>query len=136
MFFEFHPFHCLVNDKQTHEILLRGHTHEGLYQFSLVSSFVNVGFVRGAEMSLHNVELGTHFSLPTKCNLFELWHRRLGHPSSNIVSSVLKTGNVFVYTNKLKHVCSTCLQGKSHKLPFLASTTMYHHPFDLIVSNL
>ncbi|KAA3473311.1 Retrovirus-related Pol polyprotein from transposon TNT 1-94 [Gossypium australe] len=34
----------------TQEILLRGHTHEGLYRFSLVTSSVNMGFVRGVDI--------------------------------------------------------------------------------------
>lgn len=130
VFFEFLSFHYLVKDIKTQEILLRDRTHEGLYQFSPVLSSVSMGSVRGAELSLHNTELGT------KYNLFELWHRLLGHPSSNVVSSVLKTCNVVVNTNKLQHVSSACQQGKSHKLPFVASTTMYSHPFDLVVFDL
>lgn len=31
VFFEFYPFHCLVKDIQTKEVMLRGHTYEGLY---------------------------------------------------------------------------------------------------------
>ncbi|KAG8500663.1 hypothetical protein CXB51_002624 [Gossypium anomalum] len=35
VYFEFHPTYCVVKDIVTRETLLKGHIHDGLYQFSL-----------------------------------------------------------------------------------------------------
>lgn len=38
VFFEFHPYHCLVMDIETQVVLMQGCTHDGLYKFSTVVS--------------------------------------------------------------------------------------------------
>lgn len=35
VYFEFHPFHCLVKDHLTHKVLLEGVLDQGLYKFTL-----------------------------------------------------------------------------------------------------
>ena len=55
---------------------------------------------------------------------FQLWHKRLGHPSSAILSKVLAT-NKIVCSDKQSSsfFCSDCVLGKNHKLPFNSSTS-------------
>lgn len=74
-FFEFHPFHCLVKDVRTQEILLRRHTHEWLYRFFPTNDKVTQCAVLNAEMSSSKSEF--HKTEP-----FELWINDLGicHP--------------------------------------------------------
>lgn len=35
VYFEFHPHHCLMKDKATHQIILQGDCDKGLYHFNL-----------------------------------------------------------------------------------------------------
>ncbi|KAG8478707.1 hypothetical protein CXB51_028586 [Gossypium anomalum] len=60
--------------------LLSGHTHEGLYRFSPVVNRVTPSVT----MSTLSTELGLNQSEAT---MFDLWHRRLSHPSSNVRKS-------------------------------------------------
>ena len=71
---------------------------------------------------------------PSQSNLVEsdLWHRRLGHPSVKVLSSV--------HTN-LKSIkglsfCSACKYGKMHQDHFSLSQTKTSKPFELVYSDV
>ena len=67
---------------------------------------------------------------------FTLWHNRLGHPSSHIVSLVLNKCNL-PHLNKIPSlICSACCMGKIHKSLFLHSTSSYTKPLELIHTDL
>ncbi|KAA3479429.1 putative LRR receptor-like serine/threonine-protein kinase [Gossypium australe] len=100
----------IMSDIQTNEILLQGRTHDELYRFSLIFSSPVSKSICDPDLCLNNTELVNSHSSSIVCTTFELWHRRLGHPSSR--------------------------QRKSHKFPFSASTAVYNNPFDLVVSDL
>ncbi|KAE8659142.1 Detected protein of confused Function [Hibiscus syriacus] len=53
----------------------------------------------------------------TREGLYQLLPR-LGHSCEKTVKDVMKMCNVSSSENKLNNVCSACLQGKAHKLPF------------------
>ena len=59
-----------------------------------------------------------------------VWHRRLGHSSTRILSQVLKTCSSSI--TKTPDFCSTCQYGKSHVLPFPSSKTKTIAPLKLI----
>ncbi|KAG8475942.1 hypothetical protein CXB51_032958 [Gossypium anomalum] len=125
VFFEFHPSYCVIKDIQTQEILMRGQVRDGLYQFSAGSSAlppsVHSTFVQGSSLT---------------DDVFTLWHKRLGHPASNIVKAVLDKCQITINKSHLDNVCVACQQGKSHKLPFSRSNTEYVDLFELVVSDL
>lgn len=108
--------------------MLSGHTHDEFYWFSPV-----IKYATRMTPSTHNVVLVSNSS---NDELFEVWHRHLGHPLACVVSSVLKTCNIVANKNKFDHVCFACQKGKSHKLPFSSSTTVYIVPFELVVLHL
>ncbi|KAG8502342.1 hypothetical protein CXB51_000314 [Gossypium anomalum] len=128
VFFEFYPLYCVIKDAQAHEVLMRGRVRDGLYQFTVAQS------VPPATVpSIHNAEV---LSSSTNNNVFDLWHKRLGHPSDAVVKDVLNKSSV-VFTKKcLESVCIVCQKGKAHKLPFVSSTTEYLELFELVVSDL
>ncbi|KAA3481454.1 Retrovirus-related Pol polyprotein from transposon TNT 1-94 [Gossypium australe] len=92
VFFEFHPTYCVVKDIKTREPLLRGHIRDGLYQFSLpVLSTQLVEATSTTSSTLQNTS--------ANCNVFSLWHNRLGHPSTTVVKSVLNKCKIDVGNN-------------------------------------
>ncbi|KAL4348174.1 hypothetical protein GQ457_17G009980 [Hibiscus cannabinus] len=136
--FEFFANGCCIKDARNQNVLLEGKlTHEGLYQLSPPS----VHTINSAQLSPPNVHTinsaaSYNISKPASVLDLELWHKRLGHPSDGVLKTVLKSCNVVVNENKVSHMCSACLQGKAHKLPFSRSSTEYKEPFDLVVSDL
>ncbi|BBH09514.1 hypothetical protein Prudu_022027 [Prunus dulcis] len=47
-----------------------------------------------------------------------LWHKRLGHPTNEVVKLMLQASAVSVSTDSVSALCSACLHGKMHRLPF------------------
>ena len=63
-----------------------------------------------------------------------VWYRRLSHPSTGILSQVLKTCNSSI--NKTSDFCSACQYCKSHVLLFPSSKTKTAAPLELIHSDI
>ena len=55
----------------------------------------------------------------SKKNSTKLWHHRLGHPSSNILSIILH--QLQLPSSSLESICSSCQQGNSCRLPFTSA---------------
>ena len=68
VYFEFHPFVFYVKDLNTNEVLLSGQSKDGLYALS-----------RSSVMSVPQAYWSSCISASAN-----LWHRRLGHPTSCI----------------------------------------------------
>jgi hypothetical protein len=65
------------------------------------------------------------------------WHERLGHPAHQVVQRVLSSFNLpFWHESNNDSVCGPCRQGKSHQLPYPKSTSVSHHPLDLVFSDV
>lgn len=118
MFFEFHPSYCLVCDVVTNEVLLSGSESGGLYKldFSQMCSQTRCSNVQfndsdGRHMSSNDSSKDMLcFSGQMKISSFVL-HKRLGHPSSHILSLIVKTNHMNVSPD-LQH-CGACAIGKS-----------------------
>lgn len=53
----------------------------------------------------------------------EVWHKRLGHYSSQVPNKLQREGLIHVNSkSKEAPVCSSCQLAKSHKLPFVRSS--------------
>ena len=83
---------------------------------------------------LHVPTLSSVSSLKSfACNkipdLSMVWHRRLGHPNTHILSHVWNSGF-------LGHRCDSCKLGKSKTLPFSLHAGRASHCFDLIHSDV
>lgn len=113
--FEFHPNFCLVKDRCTGKVLLRGIRKGGVYQLD-VSSPVPQAYI-GERASL------------------QAWHARMGHPMMRTVRKVISQFSLPV-SNQTISFCSFCHEHRSHKLPFQSSTTVYLNPLDLILSDV
>lgn len=65
-----------------------------------------------------------------------LWHHRLGHPTSEVASKMLALSKVQFTKDSTSHVCSDCLCGKMHRIPFSESLSKSVSPFQKVHSDL
>nr|KYP62834.1 Retrovirus-related Pol polyprotein from transposon TNT 1-94 [Cajanus cajan] len=89
--------------------------------------------------------LSPSLSLPlVSCNSaivdYQVWHRRLGHPNSNVLHDMLKSsflGNKHTPSlNDIHFDCIPCKLGKSKILPFPTHQSHVTQPFDIIHSDV
>ena len=76
-----------------------------------------------------------------KHDVFQLWHRRLGHISENILNKLLRLNLVKglpeTKMNKQASLCESCIQGKQTKNSFKSSAPIIRtRPFKLLHVNL
>lgn len=69
-------------------------------------------------------------------NKYVLWHTRLGHPNHHALIEIFKLCNLAIPPKPPTELCHACFLGKSHRLPSSLSTTVYTHPFELVVCDL
>ena len=98
VFVKFHRHFFCVNDKAMKRVILHGRSQDGLYP---------IPFGKASPSSLRasaSVKV-----TPTQ------WHQRLGHPSNNVVHSIVKTHELSCSTSdNISLVCDACQRAKSH----------------------
>ena len=62
----------------------------------------------------------------------ELWHRRLGHPSSQALSKVFSDILINISSKYKDRACDVCLRAKQSRIPFPVSESKVSQCFDLI----
>ena len=63
-------------------------------------------------------------------------HARLGHPSSQVVKSILHLTNISCANESPLSVCNVCQLAKSHRLPYTSSSPRSSSPLELIFSDV
>ena len=61
------------------------------------------------------------------------WYARLGHPSSQVVKSILLLNNISFASDSPLPVCNACLLAKSLQLPYTSSFHRSLSPLELII---
>jgi histone deacetylase 1/2 len=119
VFIEFYPYYFLIKDLVSRRTLLRGRCRGGLYP------------IEAKEISA------------LKCAMFtariskEQWHRRLGHPSSQVVQSILRLYNLsFCNNSEHANICNACQLAKSHQLSYSLSRHVSTSPLELIYTDV
>lgn len=104
-----------VQDNASGVYILKGSGLDGLYYLipSSCSSFAN------------NIA-----SISKVCFPIETWHRRCGHPSSNIFPKLLKSSKVSFADSK--HKCLDCPLSKLNKLPFKTRSSYSKKPVETL----
>jgi histone deacetylase 1/2 len=64
------------------------------------------------------------------------WHHRLGHPSSQLVQSILSLNKLPVCGSHDASVCDACQHAKSHQLPYGPSSFVAKFPLELVYSDV
>jgi histone deacetylase 1/2 len=119
VFFEFHPWSYFIKDRATRQLLLEGKCESGLYPIKPS----NAASLRQAFVS-SSVQP-------------DQWHARFGHPSPQVVRSILRLNNLpCSKESTLSSVCNACQLGKSHQLPYNISIHHTTMPLELIHSDV
>ncbi|XP_074264291.1 uncharacterized protein LOC141586820 [Silene latifolia] len=107
---------CLIQDRSSKTVIGAGEQVEGLYYLK---------GVRTTEAHVHTVK---------GLDSVELWHRRLGHPSTSISRFLPCLSS----TNKSFHSkhCKICLRAKQTREPFSLSSNIADDIFDMIHCDL
>jgi GAG-pre-integrase domain len=116
VFVEFSHSHCFIKDQATWKTLLHVTLHNGLYE-------------------LHLPSVASHQILTVSQNTLVVWHSRLGHCSSAVMQLLCKT-NYLPISSVDFSFCIDCHKSKSHKLPFVQSTSVATAPLQVIHTDL
>jgi len=111
------------------KVLARGRLENGLYRFPVLKNkkLAYVGFHKSSAVHSYNFR-------PVD-NKVVLWHHRLGHVTTEIVTKVLQRCNISCGKNK-DTVCSSCQLAKSHRLPTHLSASCASKPLELVHTNI
>ncbi|KAA8515038.1 hypothetical protein F0562_018176 [Nyssa sinensis] len=104
---------CAIQDRNSRKLIGAGERREGLY------------FLKGVA-SAHTCKMKGVAS-------FELWHMRMGHPSSKVVELIPKVNDLGRNINK---ACDVCFRAKQTREIFLSSDNRAKECFDLIHCDL
>jgi hypothetical protein len=112
---EFDPFGLSVKDLITKNVIVKSNSTGPLYTMRLPGSLTPSSSTVAALTAV----------APT------MWHRRLGHPGPDALSSLSRPS--FIQCTSKKHdFCHAYQLGKHIRLPFCGSSHRAEHPFDLI----
>ena len=125
VFFEFHPYLCLVKSQMTNKILLQSVVGvDGLYSFhnirlqdhspQLLSTSISTSIPAPTVNKNSSVASSSVISPPSTVSL---WHARLGHPNSHVMKLVFNQCNISSSNKFFSDFCASCCMGKSHRLP-------------------
>lgn len=60
------------------------------------------------------------------------WYQRIGHPTSVVVKTILKSNNFKCSFDNLSNVCDACQRAKSHQLSYNKSVHVTSFPLELV----
>jgi hypothetical protein len=118
VFFEYHPWYFFIKDRQSRKALLEGRCESGLYP------------IKPSDAAT------LRHALLSRSTSRAQWHARLGHPSSQIVQSILRLNNILFASESSLPVCNACQLAKSHQLPYSSSVHRSIAPLELIFSDV
>jgi hypothetical protein len=114
VFFEYHPWYFSIKDRQSRRSLLEGRCESGLYPIKAT----DVPPLKRA--------------LATRTISSSQWHAWLGHPSPQVVRSILVLNKLPCSRDPTPSICDACQLAKSHQLPYSSSVHHSSSPLDLI----
>jgi hypothetical protein len=127
-FMEFEPFGLSVKDLTTRNVIPRSNSTNQLYTLCLPSST--------ASNCTSPCAMSTIVAPPILAVVAtSMWHRHLGHPSPNALSS-LSMSSFISCTSTTHDFCHTCQLGKHTRLPFSSSSSRAEKAFDFLQLDL
>jgi len=126
---EFWSNSFFVKDLHTKKVLARGRLENGLYRFPVLKN------KKLAYVGVHKPSAFHSYNCRPVDNKVVLWHHRLGHVTSEIVTKVLQKCNISCGKNKAT-VCSSCQLAKSRRLPTHLSSSRASKPLELVHTDI
>lgn len=119
---EFFPSYFVVKDLTTGAHLIRGRSRNNVYEWPTM---------RKKSMIVQRACVGIKTS-------FDVWHNRLGHPSSKILKYLVSNKILPIESSRScsSFFCDSCLCNKSHRLSFGVSSLSSRGPLDLIYTDV
>ncbi|KAL0541581.1 hypothetical protein IC582_021634 [Cucumis melo] len=144
---EFHGCYCFIKDKATGQTPLNSILKDGLYHLETdnIKKGVYLSYHNNSKpQSVHKNKGSVAFVLSGGINLANtcmvvsntVWHKRLGHPSSKVLNSIIKSFKLPVNDNIDVKFYDSCQLGKAHNLPFPISHFHATTPFDFVYFDL
>lgn len=129
------PWGYAIKDLRTRRTIMEGPVRDNLYPISVGQ--VQALFRRSnAQRKASNKEVQTSnkevAAVCSQASSQTLWHRRLGHPSLQVMSKLVVANDIPVYDSVPISVCEACQNGKSSRLPFPLSMRRTSVIMDLI----
>jgi hypothetical protein len=111
--------YCFIQTLSPWKTIGLGKEHNGLYYLQISDS-------------VHADSTPRVFSTSVKIpsSFADIWHYRLGHPSSSRISLIHNLVPSIPFDSN--NVCTVCPIAKQHRLPFLHSNSVSCNPFELI----
>jgi hypothetical protein len=117
-FVELHPSFFYVKDQTTRRVLLHGRSRNRLYPVSCPTSSSSAS---SCPVAYSSVTVSG-----------DLWHSRLGHPSSSVVESIIRPNKLACAPSYVSAVCDSCQCAKVHQVSFSHSTHVTSSPLELV----
>jgi hypothetical protein len=121
---KFDPFGLSVKDLTTRNVIARLNSTGPLYTLRLPSFTASSRTSLCAMSTIVAPRILTVVATST-------WHRRLGHPSPDTLSSLSRSSFIFC-TSTTHDFCHACQLGKHTRLPFSSSSSRAEKVFDLL----
>jgi hypothetical protein len=119
---EFDPFGLSVKDLTTKNVIVRSNSTGPLYTMRLPGSLTpSSSAVAALAVVPHALTVVA----------LTMWHRRLGHPDPDALSSLSRSSFIQCTSNKYDF-CHACQLSKHTRLPFCSSSHRAEHAFDLM----
>ncbi|CAL9008121.1 unnamed protein product [Prunus brigantina] len=118
-----YPNSFTIKDLATKRMLFQGLSEDGVYRLPAgtaapLSSSPSIAF------------------LANKCDILT-WHKRLGHPHFSLFRKIVSSNHLPVSDDLSESlICSDCMVGKAHKLPFVSSAHKSTKPLELVHSDV
>jgi hypothetical protein len=119
--FSFNAHKFQIKDLSSGKLLYNGLSEHGLYP------------IHGAILPESSFPKSFHTSATDASS--KLWHSRLGHPQQIVLHHVLHK-HLSLPVSHNNSVCSHCLAGKMHQLPFPKSVSITTRPFEIVHSDV
>ncbi|KAM1025659.1 hypothetical protein ACFX13_039472 [Malus domestica] len=106
----------MSKDISSRKMLFSGPVRDGFYPFHASSP------AAGSQ----------HLFAATTMASQDLWHKRLGHPSTKILNKLVFTSCISMSRTMNNTFCSDCVVSKSSKLPFVSGSCTTSKPLELL----
>ncbi|KAM1175312.1 hypothetical protein ACFX19_028331 [Malus domestica] len=115
-----------LSDKATRRVLYQGKSDDReLFQIPV-----------NAFSRLSAAQLGRSIAFVGKKIKSSIWHKRLGHPSEEILHNMLNVAQLSVVSDSSPSLCTACIHGKLSRFPFPVKQTRSHVVFEKIHSDV